>query len=294
MQPILKCININKYFGKKQVLKNINLDLSEGDILGFIGPNGSGKTTTIKSILGLQKIRSGQIIINGYDLERHFEKAMEKVGSIVENPDSYMYLTGYSNLLLVKNLYKNITKDDISSVVKLVGLENRIHDKVSKYSLGMRQRLGIAMSLLIKPNILLLDEPTNGLDPEGIKDLRTLLKKLAKEGMGILISSHNLAELESFCNKVCIINKGEIIETTDIRKIKKETNIYQFTLSKKPNLKGFKTLDKGQYLIKSNEEEIPSLVKKIVNEDILIYEVKQLELTLEEAFLNKTGGSKID
>ena len=126
-----------------------------------------------------------------------------------------MYLSGWDNLKLTANMYKNISDEAIKDIVKLVDLETRIHDKVSKYSLGMRQRLGIARALINKPNILILDEPTNGLDPEGIKDLRNLLKKLAKEGMGILISSHNLAELESFCNKVLIIDNGTIIETSD-------------------------------------------------------------------------------
>lgn len=131
-----------------------------------------------------------------------------------------MYLTGYENLKLVANMYKGITKERIMEVVKLVKLENRINDKVSKYSLGMRQRLGVAQAILHNPNLLVLDEPTNGLDPEGIKEMRDLLKVLAKQGMAIFISSHNLAEMETLCNKVCIIQNGEIIETNDISVIR--------------------------------------------------------------------------
>ena len=184
-----------------------------------------GKTTTIKLILGLQNITSGTVVINGYNIEKDFTNAIKKVGAIVENPDMYMYLSGYDNLKLVANLYENISDERILEVVKLVKLENRIKDKVSKYSLGMRQRLGIAQAILHKPNLLILDEPTNGLDPEGIKEMRELLITLAKkEKMGILISSHNLAELDNFCNKVCIIKNGMIIETSEISKIKKETN----------------------------------------------------------------------
>ena len=206
---ILNCQNLYKHFGKKEILKGISFEICSGDILGFIGPNGSGKTTTIKLILGLQSIDNGSVEINGFNVVKNFEKAIEKVGAIVENPDLYMYLSGYDNLKLVANLYKGIDSKRIDEVIKLVGLENRINDKVSKYSLGMRQRLGLAQAILHKPNLLILDEPTNGLDPEGIKDLRELLVKLATtEHMGILISSHNLAELESFCTKVCIIKNG--------------------------------------------------------------------------------------
>ena len=178
---VLECKNLKKKFGKKEVIKGVSFKLEEGDILGFIGPNAAGKTTTIKLILGLQRIDEGTVTINGFDIQENFVKAIEKVGAIVENPDMYMYLSGKKNLLLSKNLYKNVTNERIEEVVKLVGLEKRINDKVSKYSLGMRQRLGIAQALLHHPNLLVLDEPTNGLDPEGIMELRNLLKKLAKE-----------------------------------------------------------------------------------------------------------------
>ena len=172
---ILKCENLHKNFRKKEILKGVSLKVQEGDILGFIGPNGAGKTTTIKLILGLQKISSGKVYINGHSIEKDFEKAISKVGAIIENPDLYMYMSGYDNLKLISNLYPNVDSKRIDEVVKLVGLENRINDKVSKYSLGMRQRLGVAQAILHKPNLLILDEPTNGLDPEGIKDLRELL-----------------------------------------------------------------------------------------------------------------------
>ena len=231
LNQVLKCDNINKVIKKKQILNNVSFELNEGEILGFIGPNGAGKTTTIKLILGLQSITSGMVKINGYDVQKDFVHAIERVGAIVENPDFYMYLSGRKNLELVANMYKGVTKERIDEVVKLVGLENRINDKVSKYSLGMRQRLGIAQAIINKPNLLVLDEPTNGLDPEGIKELREFLVKLSKEeNMAIFISSHNLAELESFCNKICIIKNGEIIENSSIEELKSEKidkkNIY--------------------------------------------------------------------
>lgn len=294
MKKLLECQDLCKSFGKKQILKNVSFELDEGDILAFIGPNGSGKTTTIKLVLGLQGIDKGSVNINGFDIKKDFVKAIEKVGAIVENPDTYMYLSGWDNLKLTANMYKNISDEAIKDIVKLVDLETRIHDKVSKYSLGMRQRLGIARALINKPNILILDEPTNGLDPEGIKDLRNLLKKLAKEGMGILISSHNLAELESFCNKVLIIDNGTIIETSEVKEFKNNDNKYVFTVSstEKLDIEGIYEVSKTKFSFNGDKESIAKIVKKLVKENIDVYEVKIQELTLEEAFLKKTGGKK--
>ena len=294
MKKLLECINLCKSFGKKQILKNVSFSINEGDILAFIGPNGSGKTTTIKLILGLQKIDSGEVLINGLDITKNFEDAIRKVGAIVENPDSYMYLTGWQNLRLIADYYGNISDEDINELVKYVGLESRINDKVNKYSLGMRQRLGIARALLNKPNILILDEPTNGLDPEGIKDLRVLLKRLASDGMGILISSHNLAELESFCNKVCIIDNGTIIESSEVTTLKNNENIVMFKVSDttKIDIKDIFDVNKTSFKVSASKENIAKIIKKLVKDGIDIYEVKNEELTLEEAFLKKTKGGK--
>ena len=262
-EEILKCENLCKSFGKRQILNNVSLEVNQGDILGFIGPNGAGKTTTIKLILGLQSIDSGTVKINGYDIQKEFEKAIEKVGTIVENPDLYMYLSGYDNLKLISNMYKNIDKKRIDEVVKLVKLEQRINDKVSKYSLGMRQRLGIAQALLHKPNLLILDEPTNGLDPEGIKELRELIKDLAeKENMAIVISSHNLSELESFCNKVTIIKNGKIVETSTINEVKKVEHSYIIELDNLEDIqkiieKKIEKISETKFKIDVDKDEIP-------------------------------------
>ena len=301
MKTILKCENLCKTFGKKTILKNVSLEVNEGDILGFIGPNGAGKTTTIKLILGLQSITSGKVSINGYDIEKDFTNAIKKVGAIVENPDMYMYLSGYQNLKLVANLYKNILDSRIEEVVKLVKLENRIKDKVSKYSLGMRQRLGIAQAILHKPNLLILDEPTNGLDPEGIKEMRELLVDLAnKEKMAILISSHNLAELDNFCNKVSIIKNGKIIETSEISKIKKEASkeLKIFEVDRvniaEEVLGEIEKINENKFRINIEKQEIPEIVEKLVKNNVKIYGVKEEEKTLEEAFFEKTGGNVIE
>lgn len=294
MTKILECKNLCKSFGRKQILKDVSFEIDSGDILAFIGPNGSGKTTTIKLILGLQKIDKGEVLINGFNIESDFVKAISKVGAIVESPDVYMYLSGWQNLKLIASCYEGITDEKIKEIVGFVGLEKRINDKVSKYSLGMRQRLGIARALLNDPNVLILDEPTNGLDPEGIKDLRDLLKKLAKTGMGVLISSHNLAELESFCNKVLIIDSGNIIESTEVNEFKKNENKYIFKVNdtSKIKLKGIYEVTKKTFALNGSEEEIAEAIRTLVKENIDIYEVREDKLTLEEAFLKKTGGHK--
>ena len=302
METVLECKNLNKKIGKKEILNNVSLEVKEGDILGFIGPNGAGKTTTIKLILGLQKINSGEVKINGYDIEKQFEKAIEKVGTIVENPDLYLYMSGLENLKIIARLYKNVDEKRIEEVIKLVGLENRIKDKVSKYSLGMRQRLGIAQAILHKPNLLILDEPTNGLDPEGIKQLRDLLTKLAKEeNMGILISSHNLAELESFCNKISIIQNGKIIETSSLEDAKRVKGriIYEIELDSTDGVdkiveNEINIIDSHIIKINITKEEIPEIVSKLVNENKKIYKVCEDTISLEDAFLKKTGGNVID
>ena len=297
---VLKCEHLHKNFGKKEILKDVSLELEKGDILGFIGPNGAGKTTTIKLILGLQSITSGTVKINGYDITNNFTNAIRNVGAIVENPDLYMYLTGYENLKLIANLYKGVGKERIDEVVKLVKLENRINDKVSRYSLGMRQRLGIAQAILHKPNLLILDEPTNGLDPEGIKEIRELLKDLAeKEEMAVLISSHNLLELETFCNKICIIKNGKVMETNkieDVKNIAKSGYIFEIDNTEMIDkmFKNVTIVNRNMFKIAVDRDEVPSVIKKLVENDIKIYAVNENKISLEDAFLKKTGGNVID
>ena len=278
---ILKCDNLHKKFGKKEILKGVSVEVNKGDILGFIGPNGAGKTTTIKLILGLQSITSGSVKINGYDIEKNFTKAIEK---------------------LVANLYPSVKKERIDEVIKLVGLSNRIFDKVSKYSLGMRQRLGIAQAILHKPNLLILDEPTNGLDPEGIKEIRELLKELAeKEGMAVFISSHNLAELETFCNKVCIIKNGVVVETSKIDEVKRsvENECYIIEVENTNSISSIikekiEILDSNQFKVNMERENIPKLIHELVLRNVKIYSVRKEEMSLEDAFLKKTGGNIIE
>lgn len=218
---VLEVVNLFKSFGKRKVLNDVSLTIHEGDIVGLIGPNGAGKTTLIKTILSLYKYDSGSVSICGFDTRKDLEKALSKTGSIIENHDMYLNLSGKKNLTITALINDIKDEEYINEMVKLVGLEDRINDKVKKYSLGMKQRLALANALIKKPKLLILDEPTNGLDPYGIKELRTILKKISEEeNMSILISSHILSEVENICDRVAIIDKGSIISEFGIEEAK--------------------------------------------------------------------------
>ncbi|WP_242145730.1 MULTISPECIES: ABC transporter ATP-binding protein [unclassified Bacillus cereus group] len=208
---LLEVSQIHKSFRNIPVVEEMSFQIYEGEVVGFIGPNGAGKTTTIRMILNLIHRDGGSVKISGYDIDSEFSLAMKKVGAIVENPSFHRNLSGYKNLKLIANL-NDVSEKRIWEVLNLVQLQTRAKDKVKEYSLGMKQRLGIAMSLLKKPDLLILDEPTNGLDPQGIRDMRRMMKELAeKEKIGLLISSHILHELEQICTRFLILNKGKIV-----------------------------------------------------------------------------------
>ncbi|MDA8125495.1 MAG: ABC transporter ATP-binding protein [Deltaproteobacteria bacterium] len=211
---VLQLLNVGKSIKGKEIVRDLNLELAPGEIFGFLGPNGAGKTTTIRMIVGLIKPTLGTIHICGFSLSDAFTAAMANVGCIIENPDMYDYLTGRENLVQYANMDARITGARIAEAVELVGLEHRIDDKVGIYSLGMKQRLGIAQAILARPKLLILDEPTSGLDPAGMSEFRQLMRSLAyEEGMAIFLSSHLLHEAQLMCDKVAIIKQGRIIKT---------------------------------------------------------------------------------
>lgn len=294
---VLEVKNIWKKIGHHVIVNDVSLNLYQGDILGFIGPNGAGKTTTIKLMLGLQFFNGGSVKINGHDIRNDFDRAIVNVGAIIENPDLYMYMSGYDNLKMAAKLY-GVSDERISEVVRLVGLEDRIHDKVKKYSLGMRQRLGIAQAILHSPKILILDEPMNGLDPEGIKDLKLLLQKLAREDrMAILISSHLLNELENLCNRVCILVKGRVIKDLRIEELKQITDNLEYVLEVSDVgleniLYHFETLDDSHIKINTTRDRLGDILKVLLLNDIEIYEVKREAMSLEKIFLNTVKEDK--
>lgn len=192
MSEVLRLENVSKSFGRRPVVKNVSSRSKKGRFFGFLGPNGAGKTTTIKMVLGLLAADSGTILVNGHDIEKEFEAAMTGISGIVENPDMYGYLSGYDNLVLQARAC-GADPRRIDEVVTLVGMQMRIKEKFKSYSLGMKQRLGVAQALLHNPKIMILDEPTNGLDPAGIKEFRDLLRHLAhQQGLSVMVSSHIL------------------------------------------------------------------------------------------------------
>ena len=287
---VLECNKVFKKIGHHVIVSDLSFSLNEGDILGFIGPNGAGKTTSIKLMLGLQSLSGGSVKILGYDIKKDFVKAIRQVGAIVENPDLYMYLTGYENLKIASVFYQ-VDKNRIDEVVRLVGLEARIHDAVKNYSLGMRQRLGIAVAILHRPKLLILDEPMNGLDPEGIKDLKNILTTLARDySMAIIISSHILSELESFCTRICIFSKGRVEKDASIAEIKRITEKERYCLEVSDTnldsiLTSYQVLDNEHIEVSATRENIVNILKALLLNDIFVYEVKREVLSLEDVFL---------
>lgn len=299
---VLICNNLKKKVKEKVIVENISFTINKGDIVGLIGPNGAGKTTVIKLILGLIKITEGSVKINGFDIEKNFVKAIEKVGAIVENPDLYMYLSGYDNLKITANNFKNISKSRIDEVAKLVGLENRLRDKVSTYSLGMRQRLGIAEAIINKPDLLILDEPTNGLDVEGTIEIRKLIKSLSNDGIAILVSSHNLNEIDNLCNRIIAIKNGKIISDEKIEEFKAYSKESTFILELNTINKlekaildyKFEILEKNKIRVYISKEDISQLMQNLITHNYQVYSVNEEEMTSEEAFIKKVGDNKID
>ena len=296
-KKVLELKNVSKSFGKRKIIDNLNLEVEEGEIYGFLGPNGSGKTTTIKMILRLINSDSGEIKVNGYDTKKQFEKAMECIGAIVENPDLYKYMSGIDNLRLHARI-RNIDEKRIKEVLELVELKGREKDKVGKYSLGMKQRLGLALTLLHKPKVLILDEPTNGLDPAGIKKLRDILKEIShKEGVAVFVSSHILSEMQLMCDRVAVLDNGKIVKVekiSDTNEEKEEVveikvrNIEKAVKILKEEFNLDIKIENNKINITVRTEKLPEVIKKLAIADTEIQLVIPKEHTLEDIFFDAT------
>ena len=293
---VLELKNVSKSFGKRNIINNLSLKVEAGQIYGFLGANGTGKTTTIKMIVHLLSKDSGKIYINGIDIDKDYEKAMKYVGAIVENPDLYSYLTGRENLELFAKI-RNVDKKSVEDAIKIVGLEGRIDEKVKNYSLGMKQRLGIAVSIMHKPKLLILDEPTNGLDPAGIKELRKMLEKLSHDsGTAVFVSSHLLSEMEILCDKVAIINEGKIVRVGNVKDIEKGSN-NEYVIKVDNIEKAKNILEKlCKYEIDEDvinveyEDDISDVIKALWKEDIKVVSFNKKEYSLEDKFFEIIGG----
>ena len=297
---VLEVKGLKKKLGKREIIKDISFSVEEGEIFGFLGPNGAGKTTTIRMLVGLINPNGGSISICGHDLKNDTEKALKEVGAVVENPELYKYLSGRENLMQIARI-RNIPKTQVDETIKLVGLENRIDDKVRKYSLGMKQRLGLAASLLSNPKLLILDEPTNGLDPSGILDFREVVKKAAKErGMAVFISSHILSEVQHLCDRVAFINHGTIKSVQNVMNESMETDtdiiclklLQEIDTNKLLSIdyinSARKTDDGIEIILLSNKT--PELIKYLVNSNYDVQEVFKIRKGLEQRYMELVEG----
>lgn len=296
MTNILKIENLTKSYDKNIVLKNVNLEIQEGSIFGLIGPNGAGKSTLMKSILGLVKKDSGKISLYGKELNEKNQKETNKnLGSLIEAPSFYDHLTAYDNLDLICDM-KNINKDKIDKTLRDVGLIKSKDKKVREFSLGMKQRLGIAIALIGNPKLLILDEPINGLDPYGIEEMRDLFKSIVKNSnTSILISSHILDEIEKISTHIGILKNGALTYTGSLKDYR-DLHPPVIVLKTSDNLKASKLLDLPEsniiedYLVLGNKskEEVARIIKNLVNV-VDIYRVEKRKESLEKLFIQETS-----
>lgn len=303
-QTIVRMHNVTKRIGRRTIIDRLSLELPIGEVFGFLGPNGSGKTTTIRMMVGLMSLTDGEIMIDGHSITKNYEQAIRSVGAIVENPEMYKYLTGYQNLVHYARMMPGVTEGRIQEAIALVGLDGRIHDKVKTYSLGMRQRLGVAQAILHKPKLLILDEPTNGLDPAGIRELRDYLRKLAKEeGIAVFVSSHLLSEMELMCDRVAIIQSGKLIDIRTIKgaRMAAETVRVLFEVDR-PQAAVEALTAAGEHAEPSGENHIAIDGDKerravvnaaLVQAGIKVYGIREEVKSLEDQFLEVTGGESV-
>ncbi len=299
---VLEVKSLKKTLGKREIIKDISFSIKDGEIFGFLGPNGAGKTTTIRMLVGLIAPNEGDISICGESLLKNKEKALKNVGAVVENPELYKYLSGRENLMQIARI-RRVSKEEVEELIKLVGLEDRINDKVGKYSLGMKQRLGLAAALIGNPKLLILDEPTNGLDPSGILDFREIVNKAAKErGMAVFISSHILSEIQNLCDKVAFINDGVIKSIEEIKDNNVETKLDSMTLtisgdlnkavnilSEVKSVNNAKVVEENIHLL-LDSGKLNDVLKALINNDIKIEEIYKDRNGLEQRYMELVEG----
>ena len=300
MKTVVQLQGVSKVIKGKTIIDHLTFDVYEGEVFGFLGPNGAGKTTTIRMIVGLMNISKGDVLISGKSIKKDFEGAIKDVGAIVENPELYKFMSGYQNLKHFARMQKGITDERMKEVIELVGLTDRINDKVKTYSLGMRQRLGLAQCLLHKPKLLILDEPTNGLDPAGIREIRAYIRKLAQEeGMAVIVSSHLLSEMEMMCDRIGIIQSGKLVDVQQVRDfVEGSEQVYHFEINDVDKIKavlnaydpGIKFESQGEQVqVALTKEQVPDVIRALVEADVQIYSVMPVAKTLEDRFLEITN-----
>ncbi|EAD4914902.1 ABC transporter ATP-binding protein [Listeria monocytogenes] len=299
-ETVLKLEHVTKKIGQKNIVHDISFDIHKGEVFGLLGPNGAGKTTIIRSIVGLIRRSEGTVFINGKNVDTEYKAAISEVGAIIENPEFYMYMSGWANLKQFARMsQKNITDEHVREIVELVKLTGAINQKVKTYSLGMRQRLGVAQALIHSPALLILDEPTNGLDPQGMAEFRTLIRDLATNGTSVLISSHLLSEIQQITDRFAIINKGVL---THIEKMSDliENHVADYKL-KVSDPEATKTVlatlpvklvaqNEDLFKIEVAHEDVHLIARALIQANIDLLEMVPLQASLEERFLELTKG----
>ncbi|MNH95178.1 putative ABC transporter ATP-binding protein YxlF [compost metagenome] len=306
-QIVLQMQGVSKIIKGKAIVNELSFNICKGEIVGLLGPNGAGKTTTIRMMTGLIRMSEGDVLIGGHSIRKDFNKAIASIGAIIENPEFYPHMTGYDNLKQYQRMSDGITDARIDEVVRLVGLQEAMSKKVKAYSLGMRQRLGIAQALLHAPKLLILDEPTNGLDPAGIREMRDYMRRIAEvEGISILISSHMLAEIEQICHRAVVIQNGKLIAVTPlgeevqaggaiplaIRVGKLEAALV--VIHKQPEVEIIRTDEaNSEVLVSMPDDQVPELIAAFSGAGVKVYRIMEIKQSLEEEFLKWTGGNRI-
>ena len=301
--PAIEATDVSKRFGARQAVEGASFRLERGQVLGLVGPNGAGKTTLLRMLVGLIRPTSGVVRLFGHDVGRELKEALFSVGAIIETPDMYKYLTGRQNLAQYARMRADVGAERIAETVRFVDLTDRIDERITRYSLGMRQRLGIAQALLHRPDLLILDEPTNGLDPAGMQDMRRMIRHLADErGMAVLVSSHLLHDVQAICDSVAVLKEGRMIASGDVASfLSAGASAYRFVVD---DVARAASVSKGHgwHLRESNEgdgalmvesEQPPDALNELfVRAGIRVSRIEAVQHTLEEAFLRLTGGTE--
>jgi ABC-2 type transport system ATP-binding protein len=302
----LEVKSLTKKIGSTVIVNDVSFSVKKGEIFGLLGPNGAGKTTIIRMIASLINRTNGQVLINGHDLDRDFEGAMHDLGAIVENPEFYKYMTGRKNMIHYARMAKEkIKKERIDEVARLVKLDHAMDKKVKTYSLGMRQRLGVAQAVLHRPQLLILDEPTNGLDPQGIREFRDYLRQLANEGIGVLISSHLLSEMQLMCDRFAVIEKGKLIHIENNIIEEKEEDLREVVFSINNVLAAANVIkeqfsnlnivkqDKKMITLQATREDVAKVNRQLNEAEVDVYEINVVKKTLEDRFFEITEQEEV-
>lgn len=298
MNQIVSALNLSKRYGDTFSVDQVNISVNEGAIYGFLGPNGAGKTTTLKMLLGLVKPTDGKITVFGKDLETNRHSILKKIGSLIESPSYYGHLTGEENMRIVQRL-RDVPDRNVSEALKIVRLENHKDKKVAQYSLGMKQRLGIAMALVASPKLLVLDEPTNGLDPAGIGEIRELIQSLPQRyGMTVLLSSHLLSEIEQMATSVGIINNGKMLFQGSMEELQRKSQPTLRIRTRDNALahellarKGLFPLHEKDYLVFEHltDSQVAQANRDLTAAHIDVLRIEEHKRNLESIFLAITG-----